>query len=77
MRTYYPIQCRFWQIFVEALEEFTNLSIQSKTSASTHEYSESNRVSNYAMLYIKLQGQIPRAQSCLGGDQRHQLVLVP
>ena len=41
---------RFWQIFVETPEEFPILIIQSKTSASTHEYSESNRASKYVML---------------------------
>ena len=35
---------------MEALEEFPNLFIQSETSASTHEYSESNRASKYVML---------------------------
>ena len=44
------IQCRFWQIFVEALEEFPNLFIQSETSASTREYSETNRASKYVTL---------------------------
>ena len=43
-------KCRFWQIFVEALEEFTNLFIQSETSASTHGYSESNHASKYVLL---------------------------
>ena len=33
-------KCRFWQIVVEALEEFPNHFIQSQTSASTHEYSQ-------------------------------------
>ena len=33
-------KCRFWQIFVEALEEFPIVIIQSRNSASTHEYSE-------------------------------------
>ena len=41
---------RFWQIFMEALEEFPNIFIQSETSMSTHEYSESNRASKYVML---------------------------
>ena len=39
-----------WQIFVEAHEEFPNLFIQSETSASSHEYSESSRASKYVML---------------------------
>ena len=43
-------KCRFWHIFVEALEDFPNHFIQSKTSASTHECSVSNRVSKYVML---------------------------
>ena len=36
-------KCQFWQIFVEAHEELPNYFIQSKTSASAHEYSVSNR----------------------------------
>ena len=43
-------KCRFWQIFVEALKEFPNTFIQSQSSASTHEYSESNHASKYVML---------------------------
>ncbi len=35
--------CRFWQIFVEELDEFPNYFVQSKTSASAHAYSERNR----------------------------------
>ena len=31
-------KCQFWQIFVEAVEESPNYFIQSKTSASSHEY---------------------------------------
>ena len=37
--------------YVEALEEFPNIFIQSETSASTHEYSESNLASKYVMLF--------------------------
>ena len=37
-------KCRFWKIFVEALEEFPNLFIQSETSASSHDHSERNHV---------------------------------
>ena len=35
---------------IEALEDFRNYFIQSKSSASTHEYSESNRASKYVTL---------------------------
>ena len=38
-------KCRFWQVFVEAIKEFPIVIIQSKTSVSTHEYSESGRAS--------------------------------
>ena len=40
-------QCRFQKIFAKALEEFLNRFIQSETSPSTHEYSESNRASKF------------------------------
>ena len=43
-------KCQFWQIFVEALEEFPNYFIQSKTSASAHEHSGSNRANKYVVL---------------------------
>ena len=49
--------CRFWQIFVEALEEFPYLCIQSETSTSTHEYSESNRASKYVMLLSNFENE--------------------
>ena len=39
-------KCQIWQIFVEALEEFPNYFIQSKTCASAHEHS----VTKYFML---------------------------
>ena len=42
-------KCQFWQIFVEAREESPNDFIQSKTSASAHEYSVSNRANKYVM----------------------------
>ena len=40
----------FSKIFVEALKEFPTVIIQSRNSASTHKYSESNGTSKYAML---------------------------
>ena len=40
----------FWQIFGEALEKFSSCFIQSKTSTSAHEYSESCRANTFAML---------------------------
>ena len=68
--------CRFWQIFVEALEEFPNHLIQSKTSASTHEYSESNRASKYVMLLSNF-GDENRGLSLVSeAGFRHQLVHV-
>ena len=36
-------QVQFWKISVEALEEFPIVIIQSRNSASTHEYSENCR----------------------------------
>ena len=33
-------ECWFWQIFVEALEEFLIVIIQSRNSANTHKYSK-------------------------------------
>ena len=43
---------KFWfrEIFVEALDEFPRYFIQSKTSTSTHECSESNVASKFLML---------------------------
>ena len=40
----------FWQIFVEALDEFPNYFIQLKTTASAHEYSESNVATKFVIL---------------------------
>ena len=54
-------KCHFWQIFVGALKEFPNLFIQSETSASIHEYSESNSASKYVMLLSNF------------GDEHHML----
>ena len=36
---------RFWQIFIEAPKELLILIIQSKTTMSTHKYSENNHSS--------------------------------
>ena len=55
----------FWQIFVEALEEFTILIIKSKISTSTHEYTDSNRANENRGL-----------SPVLEAEYRHQLVLV-
>ena len=49
-------KCRFNQIFVEALEEFPTLIIQSKTSASTHEYSENCVDDNFRRQHFALNG---------------------
>ena len=51
----------------EAVEEFPKLFIQSETIASTHEYSESNRVSIYHVYVM-----CPVSEEGL----RHRLVLV-
>ena len=53
-------KCRFWQIFVEALEEFPILIVQSKASVSTHEYSEIMKTGQVAK---QLRGRTPRAQT--------------
>ena len=39
-----------FSIQLQSKEQVPNLFIQSETSAITHEYSESNRVSKYVML---------------------------
>ena len=67
---------RFWQIFVEALEEFPNLFIQSETSASTHEYSESNRASKYVMLLSNFGDEHRGLSPASKAGFRCQLVLV-
>ena len=43
---------RFWQIFVEGLEEFPIVIIQSETSTSTHEYSENCHASIAQCTYV-------------------------
>ena len=48
---------QFWQIFVEALGEFPNYFIQSKPSASAHEYFGSKRANNYVMLLSNFWGE--------------------
>ena len=70
---------RFWQIFVEALEQFLNHFIQSKTSASTHEYSESNHASKYVMLLSNFAGYEHRRICPVSavGFRHQQLVLLP
>ena len=69
--------CRFWQIFVKALEVFTIVIIQSRNSASTHEYSENNCASKYVMLLSNF-GKENRGLSPVSeAGFRHQLVLVP
>ena len=40
----------FWEIFVEVLDEGPSYFIQSKPSASDHEYSESDRENKFVML---------------------------
>ena len=61
---------RILQFFVEILEEFPILIIQSKTSASTHEYSESSPSGmtqrGYVMLLSNFGDDWPRTQSILG-----------
>ena len=42
-------KCQFWQIFVAALEESRNYFIQSKTSSSAFQFSDSNRASKYVL----------------------------
>ena len=69
--------CRFWQIFVEALEEFPNLFIQSKTSASTHEYFESNCASKCVMLLSNFGAEHRRLSPVSEAGFCYQLVLVP
>ena len=71
------MQCFIMPIFVEALEEFPNLFIQSETGASTHEYSESFRATKYVMLLSNFEDEhrgfspVSEAGLCL------QLVFVP
>ena len=70
-------ECWFWQIFVEALEEFPNHFIQSEFSASTHEYSESNRANKYVMLLSNFREENRGLSPVSEAGLRHQLVLVP
>ena len=50
------------------LEVFLNLFIQSETSASTHEYSESNRASKYVMLHSDFGDEHRRLSPISDGD---------
>ena len=70
-------KCQFWQIFVEAREEFPNYFIQSKTSASAHEYSVSNRVNKYIMSLSNFWDENRGLSHFSKKWSRHQLVLVP
>ena len=61
----------------EALEEIPNHFIQSKTSASTHEYTESNRASKYVMLLSNSGNEHRGLSPVSDAGFRHQLVVVP
>ena len=62
---------------MEALEEFPNLFIQSEISASTHEYSKSNRASKYVMLLSNFGDEHRGLSPVTEAGFRHKLVLVP
>ena len=51
--------------------------IQSETSASTHEFSESNRASKYVMLLGNFGDEHRGLSPVLEAGFRHQLVLIP
>ena len=63
--------------FIEALEEFPNLFIQSETSASTHEYSEIKYASKYVTLLSNFGDENCGLSLVSEAGFRHQLVLVP
>ena len=65
--------CRFWQIFVEAREEFPIVFIQSRNSASTHEYWPNKDT----LCCLATSGQKWRAQAVSEMGCRYQLILVP
>ena len=70
-------KCQFWQIFVEAHEEFPNYFIQSKTRASAQEYSGSNRANKYVMLLSNFWDENRGLSHFSEKWSRHQLALVP
>ena len=58
-------------------KSFPNLFIQSETSASTHEYPESNRASKCVMLLSNFESKNRGLSPVSEAGFRHQLVLVP
>ena len=56
--------------------EFSNLFIQSETSASTHKYSESNRASKYVMLLSNFRDKHRGPSPVSEVGFCHQMVLV-
>ena len=68
-------KCRFWQIFVEALKEFLDLFIQSKSSRSMCEYSESNHASKYMYMYVMLLATLGTKTAGSGLSQKRNVVI--
>ena len=67
----------FWKIVFEAHDEFPSYLIQSKTSTSTYEFSESNRAKKFAILLSNFSDENRELNQLLQRGCRHQVALVP